>query len=207
MSVHNQVIEGSRIASQLRKTGYKTLLDAQPEMRARFIELHNEGLSFRAIRKTLCDEFSTPEYHVPSRIQLQAYVRNHLQVSVVIEPYTPDYNKLIRKLDPIREMANVAGEAKKKYQLAVKARASLTTQSKLLMNYSKVLSNYQTMLDRSGVARRAGADNYVAQNHLHLHQHQQRHIESEWPEENAKRMLTAMERLREQARNVVNQET
>lgn len=205
MGVENSVLEGSQVASQLRASGHTTLLDAQPAMRSRFIELRNQGRTFRSIRKTLCEEFPAPDYHVPSRVQLQAYIRNRLQVPVVIEPYTPDYNKQLRKLDPMLEMARVVGEAKKQYERAVSGRTTLLTQSKLLMNYSKVLLDYQTMLDRSGIARRAGADNIATQNHLHLHQHQEIVVNEEASGKTSERLLAAFERLRSQAADIAKQ--
>ena len=158
------------IANRIKQAGFRTALDAQPEMRERFVQLRTEGYTIKGIRKKLLEEFPAPEWHVPSRPALERFVKNRLQQQAVIEPYTPDYNKLLRKLDPIKELARTVMEAKKQYEKAVKAKMSVNTQSKLLMAYQKLLVEYQNMLDRKGISRCANADNVALHQHLHLHQ-------------------------------------
>lgn len=158
------------IANEVRKAGFRTALDSQPEMRERFVQLRTAGYTIKGIRKKLLEEFPAPDWHVPSKPALENFVKNRLQQQAVIEPYTPDYNKLLRKLDPIKEMARTVAEAKKQYEKAVKSKMSVNTQSKLLMNYNKMLGEYQALLDRKGISRCANADNMSLHQHLHLHQ-------------------------------------
>ena len=212
------------LASEIRRQGFRSFLDAQPEMRERFIALRGEGRTIKNIRITLMKEFPAPKWHVPSRVQLQAYIRNHLQTEVIVEPYLPDYNKLLRKLDPIQEMAKAVGEAKKQYEKSVKGNMSLNTQSKLLGQYHKMLGEYQTMLDRKGITRGATADNIALHQHTHFHQEtatngqngsQDPHETSEnghgsatnghGGSQNATRIFAAVERLRMQAAGIASQ--
>ena len=224
MSKGVQANANLQLATELQRAGFKSLLDAQPQMRERFIEMRRDGFSIAYSRKTLLKEFPAPEWHVPSRVALERFVKNRLQEKVVVEPYMPDYNRLLRKLDPIQEKARSVGEAKRQYEKAVKANVSLTMQSKLLVVYSRLLDEYQTLLDRKGITRGAMADNIALHQHTHFHQNtvtnghegsQDPHETSENGQEsatnghgaspNADKIFAAIERLRGQASMVASQ--
>lgn len=211
-----------QLAHEIRRQGFHSLLDAQPEMRQRFIELRASGRTVKNIRLILMKEF--PGGVVPSRAALHNFINSNLKQEVVVEPYLPDYNKLLRKLDPIQEMAKAVGEAKRQYEKSVKGNMSLNTQSKLLGQYHKMLGEYQTMLDRKGITRGATADNIALHQHTHFHQNNATNGQngSQDPHEtsndghesatnghegsrNATRIFAAVERLRAQAAGVASQ--
>lgn len=163
MSFQPSSLKNLAVANSLRSQGFANLLDAQPAMRDRFVELWHSGNSIKASRVTLAREYRSKNDNVPSQSALQHYASRYLRVkpeTVAIEPYTPDYTKLLRKYDPVVKAHQIAIEAEKLYVHAVKSRLSVKTQSKLLMNLMKVTDTLDIIQRRSGIARNVTADNW-----------------------------------------------
>lgn len=156
-------IRNLKIANELRKQGFDSLLDSQPSMRDRFIELWHSGSNIKSARRTLQDEYSASEYSVPSQSALQHYVARHLRFEpskVTIEPYTPDYTKLMRKYDALVEAYQIAIEAQKIYKHTVIAKLSIGTQLKALNTLMSVNAKLYDMQVQSGIGRNVSADNF-----------------------------------------------
>ncbi len=145
-------------ANEIRRQGFKSLLDAQPEMRQRFIDLYQEGYGVRAIHRMLVHEFRDDNWTVPSRAACQSFVNNHLHQTVVVEPYAPDYAEMLRKFDPIKEMVEVSQEAKQHYLFIIKARGGVRSRIMARKAYMDTLDKLDEYARRNGFTSGFRAD-------------------------------------------------
>lgn len=145
-------------ANEIRRQGFKSLLDAQPEMRQRFIDLYQEGYGVRAIHRMLLQEYRTDNWTVPSRAACQAFANNHLQQAVIVEPYAPDYAEMLRKFDPLKEMFEVSQEAKQHYLFIIKARVGVRGRVMARKAYMDTLEKLDEYARRNGITSGFRAD-------------------------------------------------
>lgn len=208
MAFQQKAAQNLVIANNLRKRGFDNLLNSQPDMRDRFCELWHEGISIKSARFTLKQEYTAKGDAVPSQSALQHYVNRYLRVTtptVVIEPYTPDYTKLLRKFDAVVKAHQVAIEAEKLYQYTVNSKLSINTQLNALNKLMDINSKLYDLQVRSGIARTVQADNHnLAVNMQQTNVNVNIQSASNDEDDNIDKILERFERLKRQRAAFVN---
>lgn len=139
--------------AELRKQGYKSLLEKYPAVRDRLVELWKAGSTYRECRRKLCQEF--PPDNVPSEPSLRNYIekyviatkgRNSSQI-VKVTPYALDIDNLLKELDPIIEFGKeVIPKAKREYENACRANLPARTRMGWFKIYADMIEKYNSML-------------------------------------------------------------
>ena len=162
MSKQPSLVAKSHKVAELRKQGYKSLLEKYPHVRQRFIELWKQGGSYRGIRQQLVREF--PEAEIPSHPSLKNYVDKHLLGTkgenagkiIKVQPYTLDIDELLRELDPIVEFGKeIVPKAREEYENACTMKMSAKTRMAWFKLYADMIERYNRMLRTTKVGAMA----------------------------------------------------
>lgn len=152
-------------ARSIRGKGYKSKLDAQPELKEFFEREVYSGATVTGTRRKMLENF--PNADVPSQPQLSEYakrMRYKVKYQEVM-PYAPDYMKRMKEFDVISKHYDAAEEAWERYVLAKEAGHSSETVRRWHESYLKALKQLADTEVRFGL--RTGMPDS-----LHMNQYQ-----------------------------------